>query len=307
MGTKFPVSGNVPAILTPFSPAGELRLDAYTELLRWHLAEGVDGICVAGDNGESWSLSLDERRLLAETTVKLVAGRVPVVMGASATTAKQTIAYAEAAAAAGVDAVMIGPQSYVMKATTVELVGRMETIHRAVPLPIVLYNSPRRTGISLTVETMRAIVSAVPVIALKEASRDFFYLSHILHHFADELAVMVGPAPFILPGLRLGAAGFISSGPELMGGLAGRLAQMAASEPAPSLRAVQYRLTRVYETLMGLGTWPSALKAGHRLIGRDAGVPREPVMPLDQGALATLRSVLLDCECPVLAQAVAAE
>ncbi len=307
MTSTLGIKGNVPAIVTPFSAAGELRLDAYADLVTWHLAQGVDGICVAGDNGESWSLSIGERRSLAEATVKLVAGRVPVVMGASATTAKQTIAYAEVAAEAGVDALMIGPQTYVMKATTAELVGRMQSIHRAVPLPIVLYNSPRRTGISLTIETMAAITSAVNVVALKEASRDFFYLSHVLHHFADKLSVMVGPAPFILPGLRLGAAGFISSGPELMGGLAARLMQQSGTAAA-ELRTLQYRLTLVYETLMSLGTWPSALKAGHGLIGLDAGLPREPVLPLDPAATATLRRVLLDCQCPVVAEhAMAAE
>ncbi len=256
-------------------------------------------------SGGTW---IDERRQLAEVTVKAVAGRVPVVMGASATTAKQTIAYAEAAAAAGVNALMIGPQSYVMKATTAELVQRMETIHQAVPLPIVLYNSPRRTNISLTIETMRAMTSAVNVIALKEASRDFFYISHILHHFADRLAVMIGPAPFILPGLQLGAAGFVSSGPELMGGLAARLMEQASTGSAPELRTTQYRLTRVYEALMGLGTWPSALKAGHALIGLDAGVPREPVLPLDPAATASLRGVLQECGCPVASdRALAAE
>lgn len=295
MSPKFLVSGNVPAIVTPFSATGELRIDAYAALVRWHLDQGVDGICVAGDNGESWSLSLNERKQLATVTVKEVAGRVPVVMGASATTAKQTIAYAEAAAFAGVDALMVGPQSYVMKATTTELVQRMEAIHREVPLPIVLYNSPRRTNISLTIETMRAITGVVNVVALKEASRDFFYLSHIIHHFADQLAVMVGPAPFILPGLQLGAAGFISSGPELMGGVGATLMRTATQAPTPGLRLLQHRLTRVYETLMSLGTWPSALKAGHGLIGLDAGLPREPVLPLDEAATATLTDVLRTC------------
>ena len=301
------VGGNVPAIVTPFSATGELRLDAYAALVRWHLAQGVDGICVAGDNGESWSLSIEERKQIAAVTVKEVAGRIPVVMGASATTARQTIAYAEAAAAAGVDALMIGPQAYVMKATTAELVQRMQAIHRSVPLPIVLYNSPRRTGISLTIDTMRAITEAVNVVALKEASRDFFYLSHIIHHFADKLAVMVGPAPFILPGLQLGAAGFISSGPELMGGVAATLMQTATQAPTPGLRGLQHRLTRVYETLMSLGTWPSALKAGHGLIGLDAGLPREPVLPLDEAATATLADVLRACGGLPAVTAIAAE
>jgi 4-hydroxy-tetrahydrodipicolinate synthase len=302
MAANFVVQGNVPAIVTPFSAAGGLMMDAYADLVHWHLDQGVDGICLAGDNGEIWSLSAEERQRLAAAAVKIVAGRVPVIMGVSTTTAKQTIAYAEIAATAGVDALMIGPQSYVMKATTKELVQRMEAIHRAVPLPIVLYNSPRRTNISLTVESMKALTEAVNIIALKEASRDFFYLTHIIQTFADRLAVMVGPAPYILPGIALGAAGFISSGPELLGGVAGTLMQTARAAPTPALRETQYRLTRVYETLMSLGTWPAALKAGHRLIGREAGVPREPVLPLDDEGVTALAAVLRACGAPLAAE-----
>jgi 4-hydroxy-tetrahydrodipicolinate synthase len=304
----FLVKGNVPAVVTPFAENGAIMMDAYQALVAWHLEQRADGICVAGDNGEIWSLSADERRDLAAATVKLAAGRVPVIMGVSSTTAKQTIAYAEIAAAAGVDALMIGPQSYVMKATTKELVQRMEAIYRAVPLPIVLYNSPRRTNISLTIEWMRALTEAVNIVALKEASREFFYLSHVIRNFADKLAVMVGPAPYILPGLALGAAGFISSGPELLGDLASTLMRQATAAPTPALRETQYRLTRVYETLMALGTWPSALKAGHRLIGREAGVPRDPVLPLEPDAVAALETVLRECGAPLVsAQRLAAE
>ena len=307
MSVKFPVRGNVPAVVTPFTASGEIMMDAYRELIRWHLDQRVDGICVAGDNGESWSLSTEERRQLAAATVEIVGGRIPVIMGVSSTTARQTIVYADAAATAGVDALMIGPQSYVMKATTRELVQRMTAIHRAVPLPIVLYNSPRRTNISLTIDSMRALSEAVNIIALKEASRDFFYLSHVIHNFANKLAIMVGPAPFILPGLALGAAGFISSGPELLDGVAATLLQVAAAPPTPSQRETHYRLTRVYETLMSLGTWPAALKAGHRLIGREAGVPRDPVLPLETDEAAALASVLRECGEPMVQQSLAAE
>lgn len=294
MPNKFLVHGNVPAVVTPFDAAGEVRYGDFAQLVRWHLSCGVDGICVAGDNGESWTLSLEERRRLAETAVQIAAKKVPVVMGASGISAKQSIAYAEAAAAAGVDALMIGPQAYVMKATTKELVQRMQTIHRAVPLPIVLYNSPRRTNISLTIDTMRAITEAVNIIGLKEASREFFYVSHILHHFADKLAVLIGPAPFIIPGLQLGAAGFISSGPELFGGIGPELMAVAGKPLTPELRKLHFRLTRIYETLMSLGTWPSALKAGHALIGQPGGLPRDPVLPLSDADTATLSAVMTE-------------
>jgi 4-hydroxy-tetrahydrodipicolinate synthase len=307
MPTKFLVHGNVPAVVTPFTAGGEIMMDKYQELITWHLDRCVDGICVAGDNGESWTLSTEERRELAAATVRIVDSRVPVIMGVSSTTARQTIIYAEAAAAAGVNALMIGPQSYVMKATTRELVQRMAAIHQAVPLPIVLYNSPRRTNISLTIDSMRALTEAVNIIGLKEASRDFFYLSHVIQNFSHKLAVMVGPAPFILPGLALGSAGFISSGPELLGATARTLMQLATTAPTPRLRETHYRLTRVYETLMSLGTWPAALKAGHKLVGREAGVPREPVEALDTDRVATLAAVLSECGAPLVNHSLAAE
>lgn len=292
MSTAFPVTGNVPAVVTPFDETGEIVFSHFERILRWHLERGVDGLCIAGDNGESWTLSLAERAKLAETAVRVAAGRVPVVMGASASTARQTIAYAEAVADKGVAALMIGPQPYVMKATTSELVTRFETVHRAVPLPILLYNSPRRTGISLTIDSMRALTDAVPIVALKEASRDFFYVTHVIREFRERLAVLIGPAPFIIPGLQLGAAGFISSGPEFFAAETSEV--MAASGKAISeeMRALHYRYTVIYETLMALGTWPSSLKATHNLLGLPAGVPREPVAPLAGDDLRKLTRVL---------------
>jgi 4-hydroxy-tetrahydrodipicolinate synthase len=292
MAEPFPISGNIPAVVTPFDAKGRIDHDAFDALLEWHLARGVDGICVAGDNGESWALSPADRRRLTEQAVRAAAGRVPVVTGASAPTAAASIAYAEAIADTGVAALMVGPQAYVMKATTRELVARMERIHDAVPLPVVLYNSPRRTGISLTTETMNALTEAVPIVALKEATRDFFYLTHVIQEFGSRLAVLVGPAPFILPGLQLGAAGFISSGPEFFGAETAHAARSGGAPLDQRLRDLHYRYTRIYETLMQLGTWPAAMKAAHTALGLPAGVPHEPVLPLEGAELATLHRVL---------------
>jgi 4-hydroxy-tetrahydrodipicolinate synthase len=291
LGAGFPVYGNVPALVTPFDAEGHILEEAFDTLVRWHFAEGADGICVAGDNGESWTLSAQERRMLAIIALRAAGGK-PVIVGASATTARQSIAYAEAVADTGITALMIGPQPYVMKATTAELVGRLAAIHHAVPLPILVYNSPRRTGITLTIETLRAITEAVPVVGLKEGTRDFFYLSHVIHHFRDRLAVLIGPAPFILPGLQLGAAGFISSGPELLGGRARSIMGYSDRPLDQAGRDLHQALTRLYEALMGAGTWPASLKAGYALLGLPGGLPREPILPLEPDKVAELAALL---------------
>ena len=88
---KFLFEGNIPALVTPFTDAGELMTDSLAALVEWQLTRGADGICLAGDNGEAWALTHDDRKRLAETAVKAVRKRVPVLMGASYPVPRQTI------------------------------------------------------------------------------------------------------------------------------------------------------------------------------------------------------------------------
>lgn len=286
------LQGYVPAIVTPFTATGEIMEDAFCHIAEWLIGNGARGLCVAGDNGESWMLDVDERRRLTRLAVDQAAGRVPVMTGASAPGTAQTIKYAHAALEAGAAGILLMPQTYVLKASREELLRRFEAVAKAAETPIVLYNSPRRTGIELGLDDIEAILGVAPVIGIKESHRDFFHHTHLLRRFRDRLAVMVGPCHYILPGLALGARGFIATGPEFLGPAAGGLAALARQAPGPEYGELHYRLTVIYETLMGLGTWPAALKAGLNLIGQPAGVPRDPVLPLAGASLERLRGVL---------------
>ena len=106
------------------------------------------------------------------------------------------------------------------------------------------------------------------------------------------ISILVGPCHFILPGIALGAKGFISTGPEFLGRDAGRLVQIGQSKPTAEYAALHYKLTVVYQLLMGTGTWPAAFKAALNLIGQPAGIPRDPVLPLAGDALDKIRRAL---------------
>ena len=285
--------GYVPAVVSPFDAAGDLMIDRFAEVVRWHLDRGADGICVAGDNGEAWSLSAEDRKRLAETAVRVGGRAAHITMGVSATTARQTIAKAAIAAEAGVDSLMITPQSYVMKASPGEILRRYKAINKAVPLPVLLYNSPRRTGgVNIDVNTLAALCDALPVVGLKESARDFFHLSQVIRQFSHRISVLVGPGHYVFPGLALGAAGFLATGAEFLGDAVRRIQPLAAAKPCAEARDLHHALTTVYETLMSVGTWPSALKAGLNMIGVPAGVPREPVEPLSPRDSRKLQGVL---------------
>ena len=125
---KRPIHGFVPAVVTPFNDRGEIQMDLFEGVLRWCLDIGADGICIAGDNGESWTLPAEERRALLETARRTLDGRVPVILGASAPTSKQSIKYAEVAAESGADAILLMPQTYVLKATRAELTAHFSSV-----------------------------------------------------------------------------------------------------------------------------------------------------------------------------------
>ena len=87
----------------------------------------------------------------------------------------------------------------------------------------------------------------------------------------------------------MGAKGFISTGPEFLGRDAGRLVEIGRAKPGTEHAAIHYKLTVVYQLLMGTGTWPAAFKAALNLIGQPAGIPRDPVLPLGGEALDKVR------------------
>ncbi|RVT85215.1 dihydrodipicolinate synthase family protein [Rhodobacteraceae bacterium CCMM004] len=284
--------GFVPATVTPFSHTGEIVWEAFAEVLDFLVGRGASAICVAGDNGESWALSAVERGQLVRFAKDRLGDAVPVILGISAPTMDAVTGYIRAAQENGADALLSMPQTYVLKASDEEVMHRFARVSAATDLPVILYNSPRRAGMSLTVDQIARLCDAGNVIGLKESQRDFFHHSHLLDRLAERLSVMTGPSHYILPNFGLGARGFIATGPELISARPSDLAAIARTPGSAAYRTAHRELTTIYETLMRIGTWPSALKAALELIGVPAGVPRDPVLRLGDKDTDALRAML---------------
>ena len=271
--------GYVPAIVTPFDEKGEIMEDAFIDLFEFLLARGATCVCVAGDNGESWSLSADERGRLVRRAKEISRGRVPVMMGISAPTIDASLSYIKVAEENGADVLLSMPQTYVLKASEAELMARFDKVSAATKKPLVLYNSPRRMGFSLTIEQTETLLNNHNIIGIKESQRDFFYHTHLLKRLGDKMSVMTGPCHYIMPALGLGAKGFIATGPEFTDLLPSKMVSVGVGVPGEVYRKTHYQLTVLYELLMGTATWPASFKAALNLIGQPAGVPRDPVIP----------------------------
>ncbi|MGV3479588.1 MAG: dihydrodipicolinate synthase family protein [Sphingobium sp.] len=187
--------GYIPAITTPFDEARELDLTALGRLLEWLHAEGMHGLLIAGTTGEWPSMSAAERKRLFDAAGSQLSGKLHLLAGCSAFTAKEAIDLAEQAASSGFDGIMVTPPPYFCPSPS-EILGFYSDISNASPLPICVYNWPPGTGIDMQLDLLERLADLENVVAIKQSTGDlrrfvktFFALNErvrVFGHSMDE-------------------------------------------------------------------------------------------------------------------------
>ena len=145
--------GSMPALVTPFTPDGELDLDTLKKLVEWHVEEGSHAIVPVGTTGESPTLTHDEHRTVIEEVVRAVNGRIPVIAGAGSNSTREGIGLLQHAASVGADAGLV-VTPYYNKPTQAGLIAHYTALTEACDLPIIIYNIPGRSVIDMSPATM---------------------------------------------------------------------------------------------------------------------------------------------------------
>ncbi|WP_347267635.1 4-hydroxy-tetrahydrodipicolinate synthase [Paracoccus sp. (in: a-proteobacteria)] len=161
--------GSLPALVTPFTPDGELDLPALEKLVTWHVEQGSHGLVPVGTTGESPTLSHDEHRLVVEEVVRLAAGRIPVIAGAGSNSTREGVGLVQHAQAAGADAALV-VTPYYNKPTQEGLIAHFTALHDASDLPIIIYNIPGRSVIDMMPETMGELAKLPRIVGVKDAT-----------------------------------------------------------------------------------------------------------------------------------------
>ncbi len=287
------LKGVIPALTTPFREDRSLDLDGFCELVETVIADGVHGIVPNGCTGESWALDDDERAAIFKASVEQSAGRVPVVPGCGAMSAKAAIAKVRQAEKAGCDAVMIQPPWYVMPSEP-EVYDYYKEIIEASELPIMIYNIPRRTGINLSVDLLDRLADEPKVIALKESSKDWLLLSQMIRRVADRVNVLCGYTYVLgLAAITEGAVGYVDSSTPVLGRLSIEFYEAAISGDTDTARSLQKAMSILNAGFFGVGTFPAGIKVALDMLGRPGGWPRDPIKALDAEQREQIRDVLV--------------
>jgi 4-hydroxy-tetrahydrodipicolinate synthase len=270
--------------------SGALNLPELERELAFLLKAGVHGIFAVGNCGEFYALSYEEKRAALRTAVKTVSGKVPVYFGAGAATTAEAVRLAKLAEEEGADFLsVITP--YLIKPTEDELFSYYKAIGEATKLPILPYNNPAVTGVSLTPRLMHRLAALPGVMGIKDSCGDFATTLEFLRIEKPGFAVLAGRDNLILPTLIQGGKGAISSVasacPELALGIYNAYAAGDLEEAARQ----QTRFAKL-RSLFSLGTFPTVVKAALKLRGFDPGTPRAPVEDLPEAKLAELKKAL---------------
>ena len=211
-----PLRGIVPPIVTPLEDTQTLDLAGLKRLVEHILSGGVHGIFVLGTTGEGPSLSSALQRQMVEETVRLVAGRVPVLVGITHSSLADAAALGQFAADAGADAV-VSSTPYYFPLDQAELFAYIEQLTEQVPLPMLLYNMPRMTKVSFEPETVRQMLQLERVVGIKDSGGDLKYAERVLEIIAQrpDWTLLIGPEHLLAESLEIGAAGGVSGGANL--------------------------------------------------------------------------------------------
>ncbi len=291
-------SGVYTAIVTPFGENG-VDHDALKALIELQIEGGVDGVVPCGTTGESSTLSDEEILQVIETTIQVVDGRCKVIAGVGTNNTARTIELAQAAYELGADAgLVITP--YYNKPTQAGLFAHFSAVADAVPnLPIVMYNVPSRTGVSLELETIVRLSKRPEIVALKEATADMDFAARIAAACGDHLTLLSGDDATALTMWSVGGKGVISVSSNLLPAQMKALWNAFSANDSERARSLNHRLIPLFEGLF-IETNPVPVKV---LVSRNTGLfdgrVRLPLVDLEPESLHRLETICHRLEIPL--------
>src|SRR5215210_6074466 len=278
-------SGLMPAMVTPFDEQGEVDLMSTESLVECFIEAGVDGISPLGSTGESSHLTGDERKRFAKEVTRIVAGRVPLLIGVGAAGTRETIELARHAEGVGADGVLVVSPFY-WNVGEEALFKHFATVAESVSIPVLIYNLPLLTGIDLSPSLVTRVARECSnVTGLKDTVTEYSHIWNVLREVKPvrpDFSVLSGFEDLILPSMLAGGDGSICGlanvAPELFVGMVRAAHNGDLGEAAELHRRVLSLMALVSLSDTPLG----AIKLAMNVLG-------VPISPTVRGPATTLR------------------
>lgn len=286
--------GSATALVTPFSPEGELDLAALGRLIDWQLEQGTDGLVVCATTGECATLSDHEWETVVAFAAERAGSWIPVIAGAGRNDTRHTVWLCRQARKLGARA-LLTVTPYYNKTTQQGLTEHFTTVADETELPILLYNVPSRTGMSFQAETYARLAGHPNIYGVKEASGDFGLILKTRACCPADFALYSGNDDQIVPMLALGGLGVISTMANVVPQETHTLCTRWFTGDREGAAAMQLRLQPLIQALFREIN-PIPVKAALELMGKCGGRLRQPLTRIGAAAETELRAALRELE-----------
>lgn len=278
------------AIVTPFID-GKLDEQGLKDLIEFQIAGGTKGIVPCGTTGEPATMSHAEHHRVVELTIKIVAGRVPVLAGTGSNSTSESIELTRAAKEAGADgALMITP--YYNKPSQEGLFQHFKAVAEAVDIPIILYNVPSRTSVNMLPETVARCAQIANIVGIKEATADLNQISQVIRLCPKDFIVMSGDDFTSMPTVMIGGAGVISVTSNVAPKDMAAMMDAALAGDIAKAQELHYKLFPLIQAMF-IDTNPVPAKTALAMMGKiKSGLPRLPLYKMNEANEEKLKKVL---------------
>ncbi len=280
------------ALVTPFTAGGGLDEAGVRRLARRQIDAGIHFLVPCGTTGETPTLSAAERRRVVEIVVDEARGQVPVLAGAGGYDTREVSEAAVEMARAGADGILsVAP--YYNKPTQEGLFQHYQAISRAVPLPIILYNVPGRTGCNIEVATVARLAAIPNIVGVKEASGNVTQMCELRHALPEAFLVLSGDDALTLPVMSIGGRGIVSVASNEIPAEMARMVELAEAGDFAGARALHHRLLPLMQVNF-VESSPIPVKAAMAMMGLLDEVYRLPMVPPAAASRERIGRVLRD-------------
>ena len=284
------------ALVTPFTRSGALDETGVRRLAQRQIDAGIHFLVPCGTTGETPTLTDGERLRVVEIVVAEAKGKVPVLAGAGGYNTHEVIEAAQQMARAGADGILSSRRT-THKPTPEGLYQHYKAIADAVPLPVIVYNVPGRTGVNVDVATIVRL-SAVPnIVGVKEASGNMTQMCELCGAVPDDFLVLSGDDALTLPVMSVGGRGIVSVASNQVPAEMARMVELAEAGDFTAARRVHQELLPLMQ-INFIESSPIPVKSAMAMMGLVEEVFRLPLVPPRPASRERIAQVLRDLGLP---------
>lgn len=283
------IEGIITALLTPFTEKGDIDEEALQELVEFQVKSGIHGLYPCGTVGEGPTMSIEQRKRVAEIVIGQVKARIPVIVHIGAINTTMTVELAKHAEKVGADALgCVTPYYFTLDDDAI--IEHYRRVAEAVRIPLFVYNIPHRTKINITPNLMAKLAKLPNIIGIKDSSRDFTQLCEYMEKLGKGFTVICGTDALMIPALFMGAKGAISAISNVFPELFVDAYDAYKKKNYEKAIELQFKIIVVRRVLAKPTVAP--LKEALKMRGFRAGTVKNPLRPMTEKEIIELRNSL---------------